>query len=101
MENSGLIKKEDLLKELCSFCNSGYDGHCPHPYGTCNEYEIISQFKEIPEINKGKILRLIDEIDYVVSNVYDTGHCMQDCDYANIFQRLKEIKKEITNEKSD
>ena len=67
MENSGLVKKEDLLKELCSFCNSGYNGHCPHPYGTCNEYEIILQFKEIPEINKGKILRLLDEIDYVAS----------------------------------
>lgn len=48
-----LIDRQTALEKMCGDCKSGYDGHCPHPFGMCHEYESILQ---VPTI-KAKTVR--------------------------------------------
>lgn len=42
-----LIDRQAALEKMCGDCKSGYDGHCPNPFGMCNEYESILQVPAI------------------------------------------------------
>lgn len=42
-----LIDRQAALEKMCGDCKSGYDGHCPHPFGMCHEYESILQVPTI------------------------------------------------------
>lgn len=47
-------------------------------------------------MNKAKILRLCNEIEMIMCEVFNTGHTMQDFDYECVDKRLKAIVAEIT-----
>lgn len=42
-----LIDRSTALEKMCGNCKSGYGGHCPNPFGMCNEYESILQVPAI------------------------------------------------------
>lgn len=49
-----LIDRALALEKMCGDCKTGYDGHCPHPFGMCQEYESILQVPTIePEVLHG------------------------------------------------
>ncbi len=43
-----------------------------------------------------RILRLCNEIEMIMCEIYNTGHTMQNCDYEAVDKRLKAIAAEIT-----
>lgn len=47
-------------------------------------------------MGKAKILRLCNEIEMLMVEIYNTGHTMQNCDYEAVNKRLKEVVAEIT-----
>lgn len=47
-------------------------------------------------MDKAKILRLCNEIEMIMCEIYNTGHTMQNCDYEAVDKRLKAIVAEIS-----
>lgn len=45
---------------------------------------------------KAKIMRLCNEIETIMCEIYNTGHTMQNCDYEAVDKRLKSIAEEIS-----
>ena len=90
-----LIDAEALYREVKTECN---------PYGKPTiGYEdgnkvldLIDEQPTIPDIDRAAILRLCNEIECIVHEIYNTGHMMQNCDYDAIFNRVKKIGKELT-----
>lgn len=47
-------------------------------------------------MDKAKILRLCNEIEIIMCEIYNTGNMMQNSDYEAVDKRLKSITEEIT-----
>lgn len=61
-----LIDRYAALEKMCNDCKSGYDGHCPHPFGMCHEYESILQVPTIePEVRRGHWMFLEQKRGYL------------------------------------
>ena len=52
----------------------------------------------IEAIDRNAILRLCNEIECIVHEIYNTGNMMQNCDYDAILNRVKRIGKELIEE---
>lgn len=104
---SELIDKQETLKNMCEAC-----GYCEmfgkamrstHPDfvpGKCNTYKFLAEQPIIESdlIDKDAILRLCNEIEGIVHEIYNTGHMMQNCDYDAILNRVKKLKKGMTED---
>ena len=107
------------MPSCCDICQ--WYGSRPHPYkGWTNTCELMSHCMdddqpdewiydgngrpaacpliEVPDIDRAEILRLCNEIEMIVCEIYNTGHMMQNCDYNAILNRLKAIGKELTGD---
>lgn len=51
-----------------------------------------------PQIDSARILRLCNEIEMIMCEIYNTGHTMQNCDYEAVDKRLKSIAEEISTQ---
>lgn len=101
-----LIDKDDLHKKI----REEYDRHRAN-YDLYHHVErggivqglsyasmILCKQPEIPDIDRAAILRLCNEIECIVCEIYNTGHMMQNCDYDAILSRVKRIGKELTGD---
>ncbi len=57
----------------------------------CGENE-VQHFH--PQIDCARILKLCNEIEMIMCEIYNTGHTMQNCDYEAVDKRLKSIAAE-------
>lgn len=60
----------------------------------------LASISEMPEVDAAKILRLIDEVDDIVSALYRQG-ANKDYKCKSIREKLKEIEKELTGNADD
>ena len=106
-----MISREDLKQRVMGhFC-----GSCSMPYKDANleldEYccdmvsDTIAFIDGLPTIEaqpvgteKCKALRNIESIRLILSNVYNTGSTLQDCDYDAIYKRLDVIENILKGE---
>lgn len=94
MGNVRLIDANALKEYKCSNCLERL--RCKDRETVCSE---IFEIDEQPTIeaqpvntDKCKALRNIEGIRLILSNVYNTGSTLQDCDYDAIFKRLDVIE---------
>ena len=72
-------------------------------FSTMRLYEIAEMVEMQPTVdakpvNRAAILRLCNEIEGIMCEIYNTGYMMQNCDYDAILNRLKAIGKELTGD---
>ena len=95
-----LIDAEALKNYMCSTCPN--KERCEDTEQVCSA---ILDVDEQPTIEaqpvgteKCKALRNIEGIRLILSNVYNTGSTLQDCDYDAIFKRLDVIENILKGE---
>ena len=94
----------DALK--AKFCNHCDERDCkPDATDTVYGCVIADTIDNMPTIkaqpvntDKCKALRNIEGIRLILSNVYNTGSTLQDCDYDAIFKRLDVIENILKGE---
>lgn len=73
-----LIDRAAALEKMCDDCKSGYDGHCPHPFGMCHEYEIILTVPTIkPEVRHGRWIPIEYDSYADGAPVWDKWECSE------------------------
>lgn len=95
-----LIDAEALKDYMCSTCPN--KERCEDTENVCSA---IADIDEQPTIEaqpvntyKCKALRNIEGIRLILSNVYNTGSTLQDCDYDAIFKRLDVVENILKGE---
>ena len=97
------IDADELDKALakeCVECMHGEDDCEVCDFAIARLYVKATPTIEAQPVNtdKCKALRNIEGICLILSNVYNTGSTLQDCDYDAIFKRLDVIKNILKGE---
>lgn len=89
-----LIDANDYRKRRCRTCINRVQ--CDNGGNLCFDIMVLNTCPTIEaqpvNTDKCKALRNIEGIRLILSNVYNTGSTLQDCDYDAIYKRLDVIE---------